>query len=729
MKQVTQTYRSGDTRVEEVPVPLCPEGGVLVANAFSLISAGTERTVVETASESLIGKARRRPDLVRQVLDKARKEGIAPTIQAVRSRLDTPIPLGYSCAGTVIEVGDGIDDLSVGDRVACAGAGHANHAEIVAVPRNLCVRVPDEVGLDDAAFVTVGAIALQGLRVADVSLGERVVVIGLGLVGQLTVQLLNAAGCNVFGIDLDPTKVAIAHEHGAVAGASREMPNLDEAILEFTGGYGADAVLITAGTASNDPIELAAHISRDKGRVVVVGAVGMNVPRPPFYEKELDLRLSRSYGPGRYDPEYEERGVDYPIGYVRWTEGRNMEAFLEAVARGRMKTSSLVTHRFRIEDANGAYDVLSGKQPEPSLAILLEYPHEAVVERRVPVASVKTTSATSSVGIGFIGAGNFSRAVLFPALKSISDIDLIGVASNTGLSASSAAQRFGFEWATSDYRELLVDPRVTAVIIATRHDLHARMTIEALDAGKSVFLEKPLALNLDELRAVLAAEARSPGLLMLGFNRRFAPSVQRFREFFGRRTSPLTLEYRINAGQLPRNHWLNDPSQGGGRIIGEVCHFVDLVTHLAGSSLERVYAEPLGGERGPAVQSAVISLRYADGSIGSINYAAEGDRSFAKERMEVIGAGAVAILDDFRSWQISRAGKHQRSGRGLLGSQDKGHSAGLSSFVRAVRQGGPCPIPVHESALTTLATFKIVESLTLGRPLQLNPSELMPAYA
>ncbi|MFN0073162.1 MAG: bi-domain-containing oxidoreductase [Chloroflexota bacterium] len=729
MKQVTQSYRSGETRIEDVPVPLCPYGGVLVANAFSLISAGTERTVVETASESLIGKARRRPDLVRQVLDKARKEGIAPTYQAVRSRLDTPIPLGYSCAGTIIEVGEGIEDLSVGDRVACAGAGHANHAEIVAVPRNLCVRIPDEVSLEDAAFVTVGAIALQGLRVADVKLGERVVVIGLGLVGQLTVQLLNAAGCNVFGIDLDPTKVAIAHEHGAVAGAPREMPNLDELILEFTGGYGADAVVITAGTSSNDPIELAGHISRDKGRVVVVGAVGMNVPRPPFYEKELDLRLSRSYGPGRYDPEYEERGVDYPIGYVRWTEGRNMEAFLEAVGRGRVKTSSMVTHRFRIEDATDAYEVLSGKRPEPSLAILLEYPREPLVERRVTVASVKTSAPPGAVGIGFIGAGNFSRAVLFPALKAIADVELVGVASNTGLSARSAAQQFGFRTATSDYHELLADERVTAVVIATRHDLHARMAVEALDAGKSVFLEKPLALNLEELRSVLAAEARSPGLLMLGFNRRFAPSVQRFREFFGRRASPLTLEYRVNAGPLPRNHWLNDPNQGGGRMIGEVCHFVDLVSYLAGASLERVYAEPLGGERGPSVQSALISLRYSDGSLGSIIYAAEGDRTFAKERIEVIGAGAVAILDDFRSWQISRGGKRQRAGGGLLGSQDKGHAAGLASFVRAVRQGGPCPIPIHESALTTLATFKIVDSLTLGRPFEVNPSDLAPAFA
>jgi predicted dehydrogenase len=507
------------------------------------------------------------------------------------------------------------------------------------------------------------------------------------------------------------------------------MPNLDDAILEFTGGYGADAVLITAGTSSNDPIELAAHISRDKGRVVVVGAVGMNVPRPPFYEKELDLRLSRSYGPGRYDPEYEERGVDYPIGYVRWTEGRNMEAFLEALARDRVKTSSLVTHRFRIEDAAGAYDVLSGKQPEPSLAILLEYPREPTVERRVPVVTAKTPTLPSAVGLGFIGAGNFSRAVLFPALKSMSDIELVGVASNTGLSARSAAEQFGFHSATSDYRELLADPQVTAVAIATRHDLHARVTIEALEAGKSVFLEKPLALNLDELRAVLAAESRSPGLLMVGFNRRFSPAVQRFRDFFGRRSSPLTLEYRVNAGPLPRNHWLNDPSQGGGRIIGEVCHFVDLITYLAGSSLERVYAEPLGGERGPSAQSAVISLRYADGSLGSIIYAAEGDRSFAKERMEIIGAGAVAVLDDFRTWQISRGGKRQRAGGRLLGSQDKGHAAELASFARAVRQGGPSPIPVHEAALTTLATFKIVESLTLGRPMELNPSDLVPAYA
>jgi polar amino acid transport system substrate-binding protein len=421
--------------------------------------------------------------------------------------------------------------------------------------------------------------------------------------------------------------------------------------------------------------------------------------------------------------------VDYPIGYVRWTEGRNMEAFLDAVSRGRVKTSSLVTHRFSITDAHSAYDVLSGKRPEPSLAILLEYPHEPIVERRVPVASVKTSAPPASVGIGFIGAGNFSRAVLFPVLKSIPDIDLVGVASNTGLSAQSAAQRFGFHSATSDYRELLADERVTAVVIATRHNLHARMTIEALDAGKSVFLEKPLALNLEELRAVLAAEARSPGLLMVGFNRRFAPSIQRFREFFGRRSSPLTLEYRVNAGLLPRNHWLNDPTQGGGRIIGEVCHFVDVVTYLAASPLERIYAEPLGGERGPSAQSAVISLRYADGSVGSIIYAAEGDRAFAKERMEIIGVGAVATLDDFRSWQISRGGKRQKSGAGLLGSQDKGHAAELASFVRAVRQGGPCPISVHESALTTLATFKIVESLTLGRPFELYTGDLIPAHA
>src|SRR6266849_2411738 len=535
MKQVLQYRRSGLTRVVEVPAPLTPDGGILVHNQWSLISPGTERMLVEAGGSNLVNTARKRPDLVRQVLDKAARDGITATVDAVRSRLDVAIPLGYSCAGTVLDVGPRArKSFAKGDRVACAGAGQANHAEVVAVATNLAVRVPDGVSLDDAAFVTVGAIALQGVRIADIRLGEACVVIGLGLVGQLTVQLLKAAGCRVFGIDVASDKVDLARTSGADDACLRADPDLIERVKSFSLGRGADAILIAAAASSSDPVQLAPALARDRAVVVAVGMIGMDVPRNAYYEKELQLRLSRSYGPGRYDPSYEQDGVDYPIGYVRWTEQRNMEGFLDFIASGTVHPSRLVTHRLPIAQAERAYQIVTGEIAEPSRGILLEYPSGPTIEpptgTRVDIRPALPLS-TQPVRLGVVGAGSFARSVLLPALKHL-DVELRGVATASAPSAQQTATGFGFGYAATDWQQVLDDEFVDAVLVATRHDLHATIAAAALRAGKSVFLEKPMALSSDELDDLLDAWRASGRVLQVGFNRRFAPTYAQLKAGF-----------------------------------------------------------------------------------------------------------------------------------------------------------------------------------------------------
>jgi predicted dehydrogenase/threonine dehydrogenase-like Zn-dependent dehydrogenase len=718
VKQVLQFRRSGITSVADVPAPLTPAAGVLVQTQWSLISPGTERMLVEASGANLVNTALHRTDLVKQVLDKAARDGISATVEAVRSRIDVAIPLGYSCAGVVLDVGPGAADaFHSGDRVACAGAGQANHAEIVAVPKNLTARVPDNVSLDDAAFVTIGAIALQGVRIADIRLGETCVVIGLGLVGQLTVQLLKAAGCRVFGIDVAADKLELARSSGADEACVRSDPDLVHKVKAFTQGRGADAILIAAAASSSDPVQLAPALARDRAVVVAVGMIGMDVPRNAYYEKELQVRLSRSYGPGRYDRTYEEQGIDYPLGYVRWTEQRNMEAFLDQVAMGRIHPSRLVTHRFPIVEAERAYAVVTGAANEPYLGVLLEYPNSAASEAEVPRQTrVEVHPAPpahhGAVRFGVIGAGNFARSVLLPLLRKDPDVQLRGVVTASAPSGHQTATRFGFAYAASDWHDVIQDPEVDAVLVATRHDLHARVATAALEAGKAVFLEKPMALNGSELEQLLEAYYASGRVLQVGFNRRFAPTYRRLKSAFAARTSQLVATFRVNAGAVSPTSWVVDPTEGGGRLIGEVCHMVDTLVDLVGAPVASVYASA------GAADDVILNLSFQDGSIGTIVYASGGDRSMPKEFLEVFGGGRAAVLDDFRTVRTYSGGSSRASG-GRLARQDKGHAAELAAFVAAVRRGEASPLDPEVAAHVTRVTFAAVESVRTGLPIQL----------
>lgn len=691
MKQVEQNYRSGELRVIDAPAPMYDRNSALVASAVSLISAGTEKQIVDLARSSLAGKAIARPDLVRQTLRKARAEGVVAVARKVLAKLDTPIPLGYSLAGTVVGAGPDAG-VAPGDRVACAGAAVANHAEFNQVPRNLMVRIPDGVSDEDASFVTVGAIALQGVRVANPTLGERIVVVGLGLIGLLTVQLLKANGCRVLGFDPNPARVALALELGANAAVCENLP---AAVLGFTSGVGADAVIITASTKSSEPLNQAAELSRMKGRIVVVGMVGMAIDREPFYKRELELRLSMSYGPGRYDPEYEREGRDYPLPFVRWTEQRNMQAFLELIAEGAVTPSRLVTHRFPIDRAEDAYGLMDGS--EPYLAILLSYPRDGKPSHCVEVPRARPSPV--GPGVAFIGLGNYAKGVLLPAFKKAGGQGLRTAVTASGISAYGAAESFGFERAATDPQEVFEDPKIATVFIATRHNSHAELATRALAAGKNTFVEKPLALNRDELRRVLQEAEASTGLLTVGFNRRFSPMIGEAKDALAGRTGPLNMTYRINAGFIPPDNWLHGP-EGGGRIIGEVCHFVDTLSALAGAPVSLVCAVAPRG-----VNDSIASvLQFADGSVGTILYSSLGDPAVPKERIEVLAAGTVIEIDDFRSLSITRNGRTNRK----RAAQDKGQEAMLRSFLSAIAAGGPQPIPLSELAATTEATFDMV---------------------
>ncbi|MDT4954798.1 MAG: polar amino acid transport system substrate-binding protein [Acidobacteriota bacterium] len=714
MKQVLQNNKTGQMSVIDVPTPIAQRGRVLVRAAASLISAGTERMAVDEGKKSLIEKARERPELVRQVIEKARSEGLVKTFNAVRSKLGSSNALGYSAAGIVIGVGEDVTEFRAGDRVACAGAGYASHAEVLSVPKNLCVRLPEDVSFDAGAFGTLGAIALQGVRLAEPTLGESVVVIGLGLLGQITVQLLKANGCRVFGIDLDPAKVELALELGA-DGAAVSDENVKRVVLDWSRGRGADAVLITAATMSNQPVELAGEISRLKGRVVAVGLVGLDIPRNLYFKRELSLMVSMSYGPGRYDPEYEERGHDYPLAYVRWTENRNIEAFLDLVSEGRMNVERLITHRFPIEEGERAYQLISGETEEPYLGIILRYDTKRELERRIEVGSAKKTSKgqASAVRVGMIGAGVYAQAMILPFYKA-EGVDFRAITTASGVTARDIALKYGFGYCAGSADEVLDDTEVNLVIVATRHDLHAELARRALLNGKSVFVEKPLALGEEELESVLDAATNSDGRLMVGFNRRFSPLARAAKEFFAGRQAPLSISYRINAGRIPKSHWLQDPREGGGRIIGEVCHFVDLMHFLTGALTTRVYAESITSRNQEMVDedNVFITLRFADGSNGSLAYLSEGDKALPKERVEIFCEGKSFVLDDFRSATGYRNGREEST---KPRQQDKGQADEARAVCAIVLEGGQAPIALDDLATTTRATFRIRESLRTGQ--------------
>lgn len=735
MKQILQNYKTGEVSVADVPPPIAQRGRVLVRTAASLISAGTERMAVELGRKSLIGKARERPDLVRQVIQKAQREGLMNTITAVQSKLNAANALGYSAAGIVTDVGDDVTDFRAGDRVACAGAGFASHAEVLSVPQNLCVRVPDAVDFEAAAFGTLGAIALQGVRLAEPTLGEAFVVIGLGLLGQLTVQLLKANGCRVYGVDLDASKVALARTLGADDGCVSGGETL-ESVMNWSRGRGADAVLITAATASDQPVELAGEMSRLKGRVVAVGLVGMNVPRKIYYERELTLKVSMSYGPGRYDPEYEERGHDYPFAYVRWTEGRNIEAFLDLVASGSVRIAPLITHRFSIEDGERAYNLIAGETKEPYLGIVLNYDTERElvrsIERRTRFVNgdtsddgrgpARATAATAAaVRVGMIGAGSYAQKFLLPNFKA-NGADFASIATASGISARGIGEKYDFARIAASAEEVVADTNANLIVIATRHDSHAELARRALAAGRHVFVEKPLALNDAELDGVLEAAAASSssssgGRLLVGFNRRFSPHAREAAQVFHARREPLSILYRVNAGRIARESWIQDAREGGGRIIGEVCHFIDLLHFLTGALTTRVYAEAIASRNQEIVDedSVLITLRFSDGSNGQIAYLAEGDRALAKERIEIFGGGKTFVIEDFRSAALYAGGRERRT---KLRAQDKGQAEEVRAVCAMVRDNAPAPIALHDLAATTRATFRIRESLRTGQAIE-----------
>jgi len=709
MKQVLQNRKTGRPFVGEVPVPALQKGRVLVRTVSSLISAGTERAAVELVSKGLVQEARERPDLVKAVVAKVKSEGLRNTFASVRDKMAASQSLGYSAAGIVLEVAQEVTEFQIGDRVACAGLGFASHAEVLSVPQNLCVHIPDAVSFDSGAFGTLGAIALQGVRLAEPTLGESVVVIGLGLLGQLVVQLLKANGCRVFGLDLSADRVQLALELGA-DGAALASDDSQEIIERWTRGRGADAVLITAASESSSPVELAAKISRLKGRVVVVGMTGLNIPRHPFYMRELKLIISMSYGPGRYDRNYEELGHDYPFAYVRWTEKRNIEAFLDLMDQDRLSVERLITHRFSIDEAERAYQLISGQTGEPYLGVLLKYDPDAEVGRKIHLLPRGPAPALSpkSVAIGLIGAGVYGPAMLLPHVKSEKAV-FRSIATASGLSAHDVGRKFDFALAVSSAEEVMDDEDVNLIVIGTRHDSHSELVIKSLARGKHVFVEKPLALNDQELDLVIDEAQSSDSLLMVGFNRRFSPLAIRARDFFSKSEGPLSIIYRINAGRMPKEHWIHDPEQGG-RIIGEVCHFVDLMQYLTGSSAVSVFAESTGAKSEMVLDadSVFITIRFGDGSNGVIAYLSEGDRALPKERIEILGRKKACVLDDFRRATMYDAGRENEF---ALRVQDKGQQAQIQAVCQAVIDGGPPPIPLEDLINTTRATFRIVDSL------------------
>jgi predicted dehydrogenase len=722
MKQVLQNFRSGELMLQEVSRPQPRAGWVLVRNLHSVISTGTEGGTVRLGRKSLLGKARARPEQVAKVLGAIKSEGLWTTYQAVTRTLNVPMPLGYSCAGVVVDAG-GHQSLRPGDLVACGGGALAVHAEYVLVPHNLCVKAPEGVSSRHASFATLGAIAMQGVRQARVSLGERAVVIGLGLVGLLIVQLLKAAGCRVLGVDSDPERVRFAEENAFCQAAARDLPNLLERAKAFGNGFGADCVLVAAAAPTNDPVALAGEMARPKGRVVVVGRTEMTAPRETYLFKELELTTSMAYGPGQGDPTYEQQGQDYPYAFVRWTENRNMGSFLELVAGGQVSLDPMITHEFPLERALEAYDVVTGKAGEPSLAVLLAYPPEPAAEP-ARIALPAAAKQDGQLGVGVIGAGSFATNFLVPLLHKAEGLRLAGTCSATGVRARALGEQYGAAFCASEPAEVINDPDTHCVFVLTRHDSHAPLAIQALKAGKHVFVEKPLAMTLDQLREIARLQRETGLMVMVGFNRTFAPLSRRLAEFLGRRAQPLSALVRANVGYRPLEHWLHDPEQGGGLMLGEACHFVDYAHWLAKSDPVEVSAWSLaGGDTGLiGPDNQHVSLRFADGSVASVLYISCGDPAAGRERVEVMADNATAVLEDWGSLVTHRSGR-KRAHRSPL-TTDRGHTDEIQAFISAVRGGDDGPRICRQHLLSMLATLKAVESLQAGEPRRIQPERL-----
>jgi predicted dehydrogenase len=706
MKQLIQSFKTGELGLFEVPAPVCQENGALVQTTVSLVSAGTEKMLVDFAKKSMLAKAKDRPDLVKQVVDKMKKEGVKNTLEKVFTKLDSPIPLGYSSAGRVLEVGSNVSGVNVGDRVACGGAGYANHSEINYVPKNLMVRIPDGVDDIDASFVTVGAIALQGVRQTEPKLGERVAVMGLGLLGQLTVQLLKANGCKVIGSDVDPDKIALAKKLGADDAC--HAGDLIAKANEFSNGHGVDAVIIAASTMSNQPVIDAAEISRMRGRVVFLGMVGMDIPRNDYYKKEIDLRLSMAYGPGRYDPEYEEKGNDYPYDLVRWTEQRNFEAFLGLIDEGKITPKEILTHRFDFDNAMDAYDLLEGKIKEKYLGIVLEYNNEINLEDHKIVKRSEKKVTSSKVNVGLIGAGNFTKSVILPNLLKVGGYELVGLCTATGVSAQGTGKKYDFKYITTDNNEIFTNNEINSVFVTTQHKDHAEKVIKAIKNTKHCFVEKPLCIYENELEEINEAyDGKS--IVQVGFNRRFSPMIEQMKK---KLNGQVSINYRVNAGVIPKNVWIQDRTIGGGRIVGEVCHFIDTCSYLIGSNVVSVYASTLKKQDQsiPDEDNVNIILNYANGSTATIGYFAYGDGAMSKEYIEAFGNGISMQMNDFRELQIYNNSKKEKI---KSANQDKGFVNEFKAFKDAVASGKPA-ISFESIYNTTKTTFKILDSIRSG---------------
>lgn len=713
MKQVIQDVRSGTTATKDIPAPLASRGEVVFAAATSAISAGTERYVVDLARKSLIGKARQRPQDVKRILQKVRQEGLWTTLAQISAKLDEPMPLGYSAAGIVVECGSGVQEFKPGDRIAAV----APHSAVSVVGRNLCAAIPDNVSFEQAAYTSIASIALQGVRLTHAGLGESVLVVGLGLIGQICVCLLKALGCRVFGTDLDPSRLELAQSFGTDAvGTGSPL----QAVKDFSGFLGVDAVLLTATTESNAPIEFAADACRTKGRIVLVGVVGLQLPRPPFFKKELEFTVSSSLGPGRGDPTYEEKGVDYPVGYARWTAQRNMQAVLDLMSQGKLPVEKLTSHRFSVERAPEAYDLITSRR-EPFLGVVLEYsPAAEKLQRRVDLRAA-TTHRAGNLGLSLIGAGNFARLVILPTLAQVGGIAWRGICTAKGFNAEHTGRRGGFEFATTDSTEIWNDKDTAAVIVATRHDLHADLVIAALRAGKHVFVEKPLCIRAEELERIAACVEelgdRCP-LLTVGFNGRFAPATKQLKAFFTG-VAPLSVSYRFSPGYIPPDHWTQDADVGGGRIIGEACHAIDTCVAIAGSPPVRVFAESVGMTGGIETTDdrVFITLRHQNGSVSCVSYQAGGDSAFPAERLEVFGGGRTGVVNAWKSGELWNENRRQR----FSAQKDKGHATEFAAFVEACRKGERWPIPWDDLYGVTWASLMAVRSLREGVPFSIEP--------
>ena len=709
MRQVL--IRKGQLLLANVPSPLVEPGSVLVEVAYSLISTGTELSSVQSSGQSLVKKALEQPEKIRKLWDHLRSQGIQKTIAKVQGQLDLASPLGYSCSGIVIQVGEDITDIRPGDRVACAGAGIANHAEIVLVPRNLTVKVPDGCTLQDAASMTLGAIAMQGVRRADLRLGEVVAVIGLGLLGQITVQLLKAAGCKVIGVDLSERRVSLAKHLGADAAFCPTEVNIINEIRHMTGDHGVDATIITAASTGNALVQQAMEITRKKGRVVIVGAVGLGLNRSPFYEKEIDFLISCSYGPGRYDDQYEKKGADYPFAYVRWTENRNMQEYLHLVTDGKVQLSRILEREYELSDVSKAYEELQSGTEKP-LGVLLRYPFEdkdAQIQKLGTRLVLHDRKENGRIRIAVIGAGGFARGMHLPNLQKLSDLYHIrAIVSSTGLNAKTTAEQFGADYASTNYQDVLDDPQVDAVLICTRHNLHAQQAMRAARAGKAILLEKPMALNQDELEQLTAVLQETGVPFMVGFNRRYSPAAQRIREIVTERNNPLMIYYRMNAGYLPADHW-TQTEEGGGRMIGEACHIFDLFQYVVGAPVVEVNSTAITPQTGHilAGDNMTVTLRYADGSVATLLYTALGSPNLSKEYMEIYNDGKVLVMDDYLSLR-----GYGFPLKGLRTSvQDKGHHEELKAFAECVKNKSPFPIEIDSLIDTTKVSFLVQKAL------------------